>query len=342
MRITPVVHIVTARQTVRASEGRRRAALPDQELRPEPPVPLRYVLVPDPLITAYAHDPLAVGVYVAIARLAVIAKAAVPLAARDLAAWMGSHRDADRAAIMRRIVKLEEGGWVIIERTAAAKHHLLPTWGRDQAGTARPWRFDTADSGRPSHLRGRRVPLALFDDYLGRLDPQPGQYAAPTLAELDPASDALLRAMGVRERQKLADVPHDLIAAWQTALEHPGLAAQFTSPIGFAVNQMQRGNAPPLIVELDRWAERARRNDDRYESWRYIETPTIAGAAITYEQQLDARVRAIASPDVDLGELCALACYMESGATDAEAVAHLRATRVGAWDEPGRQRAYPA
>jgi hypothetical protein len=63
--------------------------------------------------------------------------------------------------------------------------------------------------------------------------------------------------MGVRERQKLADVPYDLIAAWQTAVGHPGMAAQFTTPIGFAVAQMQRGNAPPPNAELDRWAERA-------------------------------------------------------------------------------------
>ncbi len=147
-------------------------------LQAERPVPMPYVLIPDLLITAFAHDLLAVGVYVAIARLAMIAKAAVPLAARDLAAWMGSDRDADRAAIMRRIVKLEQGGWLIVERTTASKHQLLPTWGRDQAGQARPWRFDRADSGRPRHLRGRRVPLALFDDYLGRLDPQAGQGAA--------------------------------------------------------------------------------------------------------------------------------------------------------------------
>jgi hypothetical protein len=135
----------------------------------------RYVLIPDPLIAACAHDPLAIGVYVAIARLAVATKTVVPIAARDLAAWIGSDRDADRAAIMRRIIKLEEAGWVIVERSTAAKHRLLPTWGRDQNGATRPWRFDCRDSGRPSHLRGRRVPLALFDDYIGRLDPLPGQ-----------------------------------------------------------------------------------------------------------------------------------------------------------------------
>ncbi len=75
----------------------------------------------------------------------------------------------------------------------------------------------------------------------------------------DPARDALLQAMGVRERQKLGTVSYDLIAAWQTALTHPGIAARFTSPVGFAVAQMQRGNVPPPTAELERWAEQARR-----------------------------------------------------------------------------------
>jgi hypothetical protein len=173
-----VVHPMPARSARRAPLSPRPGTSVGDTLQAERPVPMPYVFIPDPLIVAFAHDPLAVGVYVAIARLAMVAKAAVPLAARDLVAWMGSDRDADRAAIMRRIVKLEQGGWVLIERTTASKHQLLPTWGRDQAGQARPWRFDTADSGRPSHLRGRRVPLTLFDDYLGRLDPQAGQGAA--------------------------------------------------------------------------------------------------------------------------------------------------------------------
>jgi hypothetical protein len=142
-------------------------------------------------------------------------------------------------------------------------------------------------------------------------------------AEIDPACDTLLCAMTVRERQKLTAVPYDLIAAWQIALEHPGLADQFTNPVGFAVTQMQRGNAPPPLAELDRWAERACRTDDRYESWRYAEGATIAGAAITHEQELEARVRAIAPPDADLVEVCELARWMEAGATDAEALAHL-------------------
>jgi hypothetical protein len=148
---------------------------------------------------------------------------------------------------------------------------------------------------------------------------------------LDPACDALLRAIGVRERQRLAAVPFDLIVAWQIALGHPGLAAQFTNPVGFAVAQMRRGNVPPPVAELDRWADRSYRKDDRYEVWRYVETPVVAGSVIAHEQQLEARVRALAPPDADLADLCELARCIEAGATDAEALAYLCAKHVGGY-----------
>ena len=119
---------MTVRSEPRASDGRLPASSNDG-LRTESSIPNRYVLIADALIAAFAHDPLALGVYVAIARLTLAAKDAVPLAARDLVAWIGSDRDADRAAIMRRIVKLERDGWLIIVRASATKHRLLPNMG---------------------------------------------------------------------------------------------------------------------------------------------------------------------------------------------------------------------
>jgi hypothetical protein len=145
-----VVHPMTARPTPRAPIFSGQYVAAGEAPHTERVIPFRYVLVPDPLIVSFAYDPLAVGVYAAIARLALVAKGPVSVAARDLVVWMGSDRDADRAAIMRRIVKLVGDGWLSIERTAAAKHRLLPTWGCDQSDTVRPWRFDVADSGRPS------------------------------------------------------------------------------------------------------------------------------------------------------------------------------------------------
>ena len=122
-------------------------------------------------------------------------------------------------------------------------------------------------------------------------------------------------------------MPHELIAAWQTALAHPGMAAQFTSPVGFAVAQMQRGNPPPPIAELDHWAERARRKHDRYETWRHVDAVSVAVDVISHEQELEARTRALAPPDADLTEVCALARWIEEGATDEEALAYLSLQR---------------
>jgi hypothetical protein len=152
----------------------------------------------------------------------------------------------------------------------------------------------------------------------------PTRYGVEPPLPRDPACDVMLASMGVRERRKLAVVPFALIAAWQTALAHPGLAVQFASPIGFAVAQMQRGNSPPSTIELERWAERARRKEDRYESWRYIEPVMAAGELPTDEQRLEVRVRALAPPTADLEDLCALAQAHEAGVGDVEALAQLR------------------
>ena len=79
-----MVHPITARSTRRAAVLARQSGSVGDVLSMEPSISQRYLLVPDPLIVAYAHDPLAIGVYVAIARLAVAAKSNVPIAARDL------------------------------------------------------------------------------------------------------------------------------------------------------------------------------------------------------------------------------------------------------------------
>lgn len=147
---------------------------------------------------------------------------------------------------------------------------------------------------------------------------------------LDPDRDALLRAMGIRERRQLAAVPKELLLAWQQALTHPGMAAQLNSPAGFAVAQMRRGQAPPSTAELERWAERARQRADRYECWRVIDPITTTGVELKQEQVLEARVRAIAPPEADLDELCALASWLEAGATDEAALAQLASARAGA------------
>ena len=51
----------------------------------------------------------------------------------------------------------------------------------------------------------------------------------------------------MRERHRLGHVSYNLFAAWQTALTHPGMLARFTSPVGFAVAQIQ--NRPEWMAE---------------------------------------------------------------------------------------------
>jgi hypothetical protein len=50
---------------------------------------------------------------------------------------------------------------------------------------------------------------------------------------------------------------------------------------------------------------------------------------ITREQQLEARVRALAPADADITDLCELARWIEAGASEAEALASLQARYTG-------------
>lgn len=136
-----------------------------------------YLRAPDRLLRAYAHDPLAVGVYLAVARCAVAHQGPVPLSAADLAAWMGISRERD-ANVMRRLKRLLDDGWLVAEAELGTKRRLCPTWGQDANGTARPWDWQAPQLGKPEAVRTRRVPTDLLDTYLGRLDPQPGRRPA--------------------------------------------------------------------------------------------------------------------------------------------------------------------
>jgi hypothetical protein len=143
----------------------------------------------------------------------------------------------------------------------------------------------------------------------------------PNVSAPDSACDALLRTMGVRERQQLAGVPYDVISAWQAVLNHPGMIARFRTPLGFAVSQMRLGNRPPSRDELACWATHAQRSTDRYESWRHLEPQISDLETSRREVALEGRVRALAPPDADLATLCALARLLEDGMPDHDALA---------------------
>jgi hypothetical protein len=140
--------------------------------RPQP-----YVRVPDQLLRRYAYDPLALGVYLAIARCAIAQHGPIPLSPADLAAWAGGDTPV-ATAIMRRIARLVADGWVQSIGSGTVKRQLCPTWGRTASGTTLPWYQDGAIAMKPDTIRIRRLPVALFDTYLGRLDPQPGRRPA--------------------------------------------------------------------------------------------------------------------------------------------------------------------
>lgn len=132
--------------------------------------PRLYLRIPDRLLRQFVHDPLAVGVYLAVARCALAERGPAPLSANDLAAWSGNHHS--RAAIMRRIQQLIATGWLLARREQTVKLRLLPTWGNHG------WQFNDLRLGKPADVHTRRVPLDLLDSYLGRCDAQPGRRPA--------------------------------------------------------------------------------------------------------------------------------------------------------------------
>lgn len=131
-----------------------------------------YLRVPERLLREYAHDPLTVGVYLAVARCSTAQQGPVPLSSADLAAWAGAPHRRD-TNIARRIRRLTDDSWLIAEASRAVKPKLQPVWLPEA-----PWRFDSAQQGKPSSVRTIRVPLELFDSYLGRLEPKLGRTPA--------------------------------------------------------------------------------------------------------------------------------------------------------------------
>ena len=139
--------------------------------------PAPYLRVPDRLLRRFARDPLAIGIYVAVARCALAKRGPAPLSPADLAEWSSGDRTRD-SAIMRRITLLLNEGWLTADRGQAIKLRLIPTWGHAPNGQLIPWNFQAEHFGKPDVLRIRRVSLELLDTYLGRLDPQPGRTPA--------------------------------------------------------------------------------------------------------------------------------------------------------------------
>jgi hypothetical protein len=161
--------------------------------------------------------------------------------------------------------------------------------------------------------------------------PAPPIRPRPTL---DPACDALLTAMGMREREKLAGVPLALIERWQTVLDHEGLAARFVDVRAFAHAQMRKGNVPPARTELERWAKGIPARGVAHLPAPL--SPADEQQRAQREAQIQARAAQIAPPDLTDDERLALLADLEQGCCDGEARSRLVARRegVGASNEP--------
>ncbi|HEU4327549.1 MAG TPA: hypothetical protein VFS21_30700 [Roseiflexaceae bacterium] len=136
----------------------------------------RFLVAPIDLLQKFSGRPLVPGIYLGLARLGEVAQQPVPASRADLAAWCGPDvtRDTGLATgIKRAIDDLRPLGWLATETGPGRKLWLAPAWGLGRDGRARAWRWSRRDRGRPERLRFVRVPLELFDLYLGALYPDP-------------------------------------------------------------------------------------------------------------------------------------------------------------------------
>jgi hypothetical protein len=63
----------------------------------------------------------------------------------------------------------------------------------------------------------------------------------------------IFQAIGIRHHAGLADVPLELLHAWQEALNDRSFAARFRDPAGFAYAQLRAHLPPPSAAERRRW-----------------------------------------------------------------------------------------
>lgn len=126
-----------------------------------------YCLLPRQLLADLRDSPLAIGVYLLVARLFLVARAPVPLARADVLRYDPSLK---AGAVARAFDRLIGSGYLLTVGPARPKRQYLPSWGR-MRGASVPWQVGQPGLGRPRHLAALRVGRDLLDVGLGRLSP---------------------------------------------------------------------------------------------------------------------------------------------------------------------------
>lgn len=150
-----------------AQVGRSRPASTRHAPIPDEP----YLLMPVPLALDLRDSPLALGVYLLVARAYLVQHGPIPLSAADIQAYDAAGAPS-RGAVTRALDRLVAGAWLIPQASPGHKSAYLPAWGRID-GEARPWAIGEPGLARPRAVRARRVPCSLLDVCLGRLTPHP-------------------------------------------------------------------------------------------------------------------------------------------------------------------------
>jgi hypothetical protein len=174
----------------------------------------------------------------------------------------------------------------------------------------------------------------------GNSPTQQHQQKPATSAAVSPETEAMLRAMGVRNLAALAGVPVELIAQWQAVVSHPGMQARFSDPVGFAITQMKQRVSPPLPDELERWAAHAQRKEMSH-SWRHI-APVEAPPDNERHAVLAERARAIAPPGISGQALLELFTLLSEGVGEAEALKQLTCRHATPEAESSNEEVYRA
>lgn len=171
--------------------------------------------IPRQLLDEQHVLPLAIGVYILLARQHLISGEAVPMSAGDLVRFDPS---LSYGRARRALACLRDGQWVICEQQKRGqKVRYTPTWGvvkpkngsagadADDGPMVKPWVAGTRAMGRPGHVRTVRVEKSLLDDDIGRIAPNPDSVARITRHDGAPRGTleaAGLAALGTLRQQQ--------------------------------------------------------------------------------------------------------------------------------------------